>query len=39
LYRRARCNGAASLGKYTEEIEAAPAGTGSSHDRREWHDD
>jgi fructose-bisphosphate aldolase class I len=39
LCQRARCNGAASLGKYTDEIEAAPAGAGTPHHRREWHDD
>ena len=39
LYHRARCNGAASLGTYTEEMEAASAGVGSPAHREEWHDD
>jgi fructose-bisphosphate aldolase class I len=39
LYQRARCNGAASLGKYTDDIEAAPAGAGAANHRREWQDD
>lgn len=36
---RARCNGAASLGKYTAEMEPGSAGAGSPADRRERHDD
>jgi fructose-bisphosphate aldolase class I len=39
LHQRARCNGAASLGTYTEEMEAASAGAGSLAHRGEWHDD
>jgi fructose-bisphosphate aldolase class I len=38
LYEQARCNGAASCGKYTEEMQmAAPAD--APHHRREWHED
>jgi fructose-bisphosphate aldolase, class I len=39
LYHRARCNGAASLGTYTDEMEAGSAGAGGPAHRREWHDD
>jgi fructose-bisphosphate aldolase class I len=39
LYQRARCNSAASLGKYTDEMEAAPLGAESPPHRRQWHDD
>jgi fructose-bisphosphate aldolase class I len=39
LYHRARCNGAASLGTYNDEMEARPASGGSPSHRREWHDD
>jgi fructose-bisphosphate aldolase, class I len=39
LYHRASCNGAASLGTYTEEMEGASAGAGSPAHRGEWHDD
>lgn len=39
LYRRARCNGAASLGKYTDEIETAPVSAANPPHRREWRDD
>jgi fructose-bisphosphate aldolase class I len=39
LYHRARCNGAASMGTYTDEMEGEPAGAGSSAHRREWDDD
>lgn len=39
LYQRARCNSAASLGKYTDEMEALPAGLASPAHRRRWHDD
>jgi fructose-bisphosphate aldolase, class I len=39
LYQRARCNSAASLGRYTDQMEAIPAGAGSPPHRREWHDD
>jgi fructose-bisphosphate aldolase class I len=36
LSHRARCNGAASLGRYTDDMEASPA---SRAQRREVHDD
>jgi len=39
LYQRARCNSAASLGRYTAEMEAIPVGAGSPPHRREWRDD
>jgi fructose-bisphosphate aldolase class I len=39
LYHRARCNGAASRGAYTDEIEGEPAVAGISAHRGEWHDD
>ena len=39
LYRRASCNGAASVGKYTEKMEAGSAGADESPHRREWRDD
>ena len=39
LYRRARCNSAASLGAYTEEMEAQRTRTNMPAHRREWHDD
>jgi fructose-bisphosphate aldolase class I len=39
LCHRARCNGAASLGTYTDEMEPARAGAGDPTNRREWHDD
>lgn len=39
LYQRARCNSAASLGRYTDEMEAPPVGAGSPPHRREWRDD
>lgn len=40
LYHRARCNGAASLGKYSDEMEqkSAMAETSTAH-RSEWRDD
>jgi fructose-bisphosphate aldolase class I len=39
LYRRARSNGAASVGKYTDELEmGSPSADDPSH-RRDWHDD
>jgi fructose-bisphosphate aldolase, class I len=38
LCQRAHCNSAASLGDYTNQIEAIPAGPSPPH-RREWHDD
>jgi fructose-bisphosphate aldolase class I len=37
LAHRARCNGAASRGAYTEEMEAEPSSAGSPA-RREWQD-
>jgi fructose-bisphosphate aldolase class I len=39
LYHRARCNGAAAAGKYTDEMEAGSARDGSPAHRREWRDD
>jgi fructose-bisphosphate aldolase class I len=39
LAQRARCNGAASRGTYTEEMEAKSAGVGTPAHRREGHDD
>src|SRR5215831_8085548 len=39
LFQRARCNSAASLGKYTDEMEATSAGAHSPPHRREWRDD
>jgi fructose-bisphosphate aldolase class I len=36
LLHRARCNGAASLGRYTDELEASPASPAQRHD---VHDD
>jgi fructose-bisphosphate aldolase, class I len=39
LYHRARCNGAASLGTYTEEMETAAAGQRALADHYEWHED
>jgi fructose-bisphosphate aldolase, class I len=39
LYHRARCNGAASLGMYTEAMEGDSASPGDSTHRHEWHDD
>ena len=39
LYQRARCNSAASLGRYTDEMEDAPGSVASPSHRREWHDD
>ena len=39
LYHRARCNGAASMGAYTDEMEGELVGAGSSAHRREWDDD
>jgi fructose-bisphosphate aldolase, class I len=38
LYRRARCNGAACLGTYTDEMEGTLKAQGGSH-RRGWHED
>jgi fructose-bisphosphate aldolase class I len=40
LSHRARCNGAASLGRYTDEMESrSAAAAGVPAHRREWHDD
>lgn len=39
LYHRAKCNGAASCGKYTEEIEGDPSRKTAPAHRAEWHDD
>jgi len=39
LADRAWCNGAASLGTYTVEMETGAAGAGHPAHRREWHDD
>jgi fructose-bisphosphate aldolase class I len=39
FYHRARCNSAASLGAYTDEMETTPVGVGSPPHRREWRDD
>jgi fructose-bisphosphate aldolase class I len=39
LYLRARCNSAASLGKYTDEMEDPSVSVANPPHRREWHDD
>jgi fructose-bisphosphate aldolase class I len=39
LYQRARCNSAASVGKYTSEMEAMPVGAPSAAHRHGWRDD
>ena len=39
LYHRARCNGAVSVGTYSDETEAQPASAGSLTHRRDCHDD
>ncbi|HXJ80604.1 MAG TPA: class I fructose-bisphosphate aldolase [Candidatus Methylomirabilis sp.] len=39
LYHRARCNGAATRGMYTGEMEAGSAGTGDPAHHHKWHDD
>ena len=39
LYHRARCNGAASRGTYTDEMEGELVDASSSAHRREWRDD
>ena len=39
LYRRARSNGAASVGKYTDEMEEASPSVDDPPHRRDWHDD
>jgi hypothetical protein len=38
-YHRARCNGAASRGAYTDQMEAELVAAGSAGHRREWFDD
>jgi fructose-bisphosphate aldolase class I len=39
LYRRARSNGAASVGKYTDEMEEASPSADDAPHRRDWRDD
>jgi fructose-bisphosphate aldolase class I len=39
LYRRARCNGAASVGKYTDEMELASPSADDPPHHRDWRDD
>lgn len=39
LSHRAKCNSAASLGQYREEMEREPVGKGVPAHRAEWHDD
>ena len=39
LFHRAKCNWAASLGKYTEEIEGDPSRKTAPAHRSDWHDD
>jgi fructose-bisphosphate aldolase class I len=39
LYRRANCNGAASIGKYIDEMELETASADEPPHRREWRDD
>jgi fructose-bisphosphate aldolase, class I len=39
LYRRARSNGAASVGKYTDEMEMASPSADDPPHRRDWRDD
>ena len=39
LHHRARCNRAASVGKYADAMEAGSARAGDSAHRRQWHDD
>src|SRR6516225_6710595 len=39
LYRRARSNGAASIGKYTDEMELESVSANDPPHRREWSDD
>lgn len=39
LLHRAKCNNAASLGQYTEEMEGDPARITASAHREDWHDD
>jgi fructose-bisphosphate aldolase, class I len=39
LYRRARCNGAASVGKYTDDMELSLPSADDSPHHRDWRDD
>jgi hypothetical protein len=39
VYRRARLNAAASVGKYTDEMESASLCTGDPTHRHDWSDD
>jgi len=39
FYQRARANGAASVGQYTDEMEAASPGADDPPHRRDWRDD
>jgi fructose-bisphosphate aldolase class I len=39
LFQRARCNGAACLGRYSAEMDAGAADAGSPTHRGEWHED
>jgi fructose-bisphosphate aldolase class I len=39
LYRRARCNGAASVGKYTDDMELSSPSVDDPPYRRDWRDD
>src|SRR6516165_11849137 len=39
LYRRASCNGAATFGKYTDEMELESASAVDPPHRRDWGDD
>ena len=39
LYRRASCNGAASVGKYTDEMELETVSADDPPHRRDWRDD
>jgi fructose-bisphosphate aldolase, class I len=39
LYRRARCNGAASVGKYTDEMEVESPSADDPPHRQDWRDD
>jgi fructose-bisphosphate aldolase, class I len=39
LYRRASLNGAASVGKYTDDMEAVSSGADDPPHRRDWRDD
>jgi fructose-bisphosphate aldolase, class I len=39
LYRRARCNGAASVGKYTDEMEVESPSADIPPHRQDWRDD